>query len=62
MTGGLLVWMIFANPLPDLNVRTSNMTGFHGLSILFPVYILLCILLALDAILRPGPTARFLGE
>jgi hypothetical protein len=62
MTAGLLVWMLIANPLPNLGARSANMTGFHGLAILFPVYILFCILLALDAITRPGPTARFLGN
>lgn len=62
MTAGLLVWMVFANPLPNLGARSANMTGFHGLAVLFPVYILFCILLALDAITRPGPTARFLGN
>ncbi len=61
-TVGLLGWMIFANPLPDLGGYTFNLSGFFGLAILFPVYILTCILLALDAILRPGPTARFLGN
>lgn len=62
LTAGLLVWMVAANPLPDIGARMANMTGFHGLAILFPAYILFCILLALDAILRPGPTARFLGN
>lgn len=62
LTAGLLVWMVMANPLPDLNVRATNMPGFHVLAILFPAYILFCILLALDAIIRPGPSARFLGN
>jgi signal transduction histidine kinase len=61
-TVGLLGWMVLANPLPDLSGQTFNHTGFLGLAILFPVYILACILLALDAILRPGPTARLLGN
>jgi hypothetical protein len=62
MTAGLLVWMVMANPLPDLGARIADMTGFHSLAILFPAYILFCILLALDAIIRPGPSARFLGN
>jgi len=61
-TAGLLGWMLLANPLPDLGSRMGNLGGFHGLAFLFPVYILLCILLALDAILRPGPNARLLGN
>ncbi len=62
LTAGLLVWMIVANPLPNLGARIADMTGFHNLSILFPIYILGSILLSLDAIIRPGPTARFLGN
>ncbi|BCY17997.1 histidine kinase [Leptolinea sp. HRD-7] len=62
LTAGLLVWMVVANPLPNLGSRIADMTGFHNLSILFPIYILACILLSLDAIIRPGPTARFLGN
>ncbi len=62
LTAGLMVWMIIANPLPNLGARFANMTGFHYLSVLFPAYILGCILLSLDAIVRPGPTARFLGN
>jgi hypothetical protein len=62
MTAGLLVWMVMANPLPDLGARIADMVGFHYLAILFPAYILFCILLALDAIIRPGPSARFSGN
>jgi signal transduction histidine kinase len=61
-TAGLLGWMVLSNPLPDLGSRSIDISGFLGLAILFPAYILLCILLALDAILRPGPTARLLGN
>ncbi len=61
-TAGLLIWMILANPLPDLGGQAFDMTGFLNLAVLFPVYIIACILLALDAIIRPGPTSRFLGN
>lgn len=58
----LLAWMALANPLPDLDDQMGTFAGFYGLAIAFPVYILLCILLSLDAILRPGPTAHFMGN
>lgn len=61
-TAGLLFWMIIANPLPDLGGRAFDLSGFLVLAILFPIYIIACIILSLDAILRPGPTARFLGN
>ncbi|NLF49943.1 MAG: hypothetical protein GX577_02290 [Leptolinea sp.] len=61
-TAGLLIWMLLANPLPDLGGQTFNFSAFLALVISFPVYIIACIILSLDAILRPGPTARFLGN
>jgi hypothetical protein len=61
-TAGLLGWMLLANPLPNIGLRGAPTFGFYILAFLFPLYIILCILLALDAILRPGPTARFLGD
>jgi hypothetical protein len=61
-TAGLLGWMLLANPLPDIGIRGMPTSGFYILAVLFPIYILLCILLALNAILHPGPTARLLGD
>lgn len=61
-TVGLFVWMVLANPLPDLAGIPADLSSFTGLAIAFPLYILLCILLALDAILQPGPTARMMGQ
>lgn len=61
-TAGLLGWLLLDNPLPDIGMRGIPTFGFYVLAFLFPFYIILCILLALDAILRPGPTARFLGD
>ncbi|NMB53270.1 MAG: hypothetical protein GYA15_01095 [Leptolinea sp.] len=60
-TVGLLAWMTLADPLPDLGNRNGDLSGFSTLAILFPFYILLCILLALDAILRPGPSLHLQG-
>lgn len=61
-TAGLLGWMLLANPLPEIGIRGVPNSGFFILAILFPIYIILCILLALNAILHPGPTARILGD
>jgi signal transduction histidine kinase len=61
-TAGLLGWILLSNPLPDISLRGVPNPGFYSLAFLFPTYIILCILLALDAILRPGPTARLLGD
>lgn len=61
-TAGLLVWMVLANPLPDLIGEPGDLSHFTLLAIAFPAYILLCILLALDAILHPGPTPRLMGQ
>ncbi len=62
LTVGLLVWMVLANPLPDLSGIPGNLSNFTLLAIAFPGYILLCILLALDAIMLPGPTPRLMGQ
>jgi signal transduction histidine kinase len=63
----LLVW--FANPLPALGPlpRTSllgplSLGGVPLLILAYPIFILLCVGLALDALLRPGPTGRMLGD
>lgn len=61
-TAGLLGWMLLADPLPDLGSRSASISEFAGLAILFPIYIFLCVLLALNAILRPGPTSRLVGH
>ncbi|MEI8130852.1 MAG: hypothetical protein WCG34_00365 [Leptolinea sp.] len=61
-TASLLGWMLLANPLPDMGSRGVPTFEFSVLAILFPVYIMMCILLALDAILRPGPSARLMGD
>jgi hypothetical protein len=51
--------MLLANPLPDIGTRGIPTFGFYVLAFLFPVYIILCILLALDAILRRTNRALF---
>jgi len=61
--------LIFANPLPSvLQVAQLDLSGIPSISgiplliLSFPPYILLCILLALDALLRPAPSGRLMGD
>jgi signal transduction histidine kinase len=61
--------VLFANPLPTLGpgIRPSpraalEIAGLPLLAIVYPAYILICMSLALDALLRPGPTGRLLGD
>ncbi len=69
LTTGLVALLLFANPLPsftqvaqlDLSASPS-VGGLPLLIIAYPVYILLCISFSLDALLRPGPTARVMGS
>lgn len=66
---GLVVLVLFANPLPALGPLTTTnrfgsptIGGVPLLIVAYPVFIVLCLGLALDALLRPGPTARVLGD
>lgn len=61
--------LLFGNPLPTLalgaqfNFDTGpTLLGAPLLMIAYPVYILLCIILALDALLHPAPSHRLFGE
>ncbi len=65
MTGLLL----FANPLPSftqlVNLALKPVLSLAGVPLLilaYPVYILLCISLSLDALLQPGPSGRVMGD
>jgi signal transduction histidine kinase len=69
---GLLLMLglvIFANPLPSLGAgirpdasQPLAVAGLPLLGLAYPVYIFICMSLALDALLRPGPTGRLLGD
>ena len=62
LLAGLLV---FANPLPSLGAQPDAALPIAGVPLLvlvYPIYIVVCIGLALDALLRPGPTGRMLGD
>lgn len=60
---------VFANPLPsiiqmthlDLQAKPA-IFGIPVLLFLYPLFILACIGLSLEALLRPGPTVRLMGH
>jgi signal transduction histidine kinase len=69
LTLSLAGLILFANPLPSfsqaaqLNLSTTlTVGGIPLLILIYPVYIVLCISLSLDALLRPGPSSRIMGE
>ena len=67
----MFLLLLAGNPLPELDkpveARIDDYTAGVGLNVPllifgYPAYIMLCIGLALDALLRPGPVTRFLGD
>jgi len=69
LTMGLTALLVFANPLPSFaqaaSLRLSStpeMAGIPVLLLLYALDILLCITLSIDALRRPGPTARVMGN
>jgi len=61
--------LLFANPLPSygqaaqLNLSTTpSVGGVPWLILAYPLYILLCISLSLDALRHPGPSGRVMGD
>jgi len=65
----LTALLIFVNSLPsfhqitELNLSDAlSLAGFPVMMIIYPIYILACIGLSLDALLRPGPTLRVMGQ
>jgi signal transduction histidine kinase len=68
-TLGLAGLLVFTHPIPTFAQITAldlgGVPAVLGVPVIFlayPAYILLCILLALDALLRPGPSGRPLGS
>ncbi|MBU0702252.1 MAG: hypothetical protein KKC18_00100, partial [Chloroflexi bacterium] len=66
---GLVGLLIFANPLPSywqvaqLNLSaTPSVGGIPLLILVYPIYIVLCIGLSLDALRHPGPSDRVMGD
>ncbi len=68
-TAGMIALFIFASPLPsfgqlthfDLSAAPSLM-GVPLLILFYPLFMVACIALSLDALLRPGPTIRVMGQ
>ncbi len=65
----MLGMFLFANPLPSfgdlahLKLRASpSILGIPVLILMYPPFILGCIALSMDALLRPGPTIRMMGQ
>jgi signal transduction histidine kinase len=61
--------LITANPLPSFSrvlqlslAPTPSLIGWPVLVIAYPAYSLVCLMLALDALLRPGAPANVAGE
>jgi signal transduction histidine kinase len=69
LSSAMLVLFIFTNPLPSfleaalLNLNASpEVMGVPIILVFYPLYILACIGLSLDALLHPGPTVRMMGD
>ncbi len=65
---GMVCMLFIANPLPSIFqivqqnlVATPSLLGVPVLLLLYPPFILSCIGLSVDALLRPGPTMRMMG-
>ncbi len=66
----LLVLFVFFNPLGDLSLsgnideysRNANISNSSVLFLAYPIFILLCIGLSMDALARPAPARRRQGE
>ena len=66
---GLVGLLILANPLPSywqvVQLRlsaTPSVGGIPLLILIYPLYIVLCISLSLDALRRPGSSGRAMGD
>jgi signal transduction histidine kinase len=60
MAFGLGALFLLANPVPSL--WQASQPEFAGIILLYPVYSVLCIGLSLDALRRPGPSKRAMGD
>ena len=65
----IIILLIFANPLPSfLQIAQLNLTstpalgGIPVLVLIYPIYILLCIILSLDVLSHPAPSGRIMGD
>ena len=65
----LVGFLLFSNPLPSFSqlvsydlVATPSFGGIPLLILVYPVYTLLCIGLAIDVLRRPEPSGRLMGD
>jgi signal transduction histidine kinase len=65
----LIIFLLFFNPLPSFSQLstahlklTPSIGGIPLLVLAYPVYTLLCIGLSLDALRRPEPSGRLMGD
>ncbi len=64
LTIALSAWLLFAHPLPTA-AQIANLQLAPANFLLLPLYladIFLCVLLSLDALRRPAPSPRVMGE
>jgi signal transduction histidine kinase len=68
-TLGMGALLVFTRSIPTFAqisvLDLSDVPSLLGIPVIFlayPIFIILCILLALDALLRPGPSARPMGD
>ncbi len=66
---GVVGLIVFANPLPSFSqvaslelTETPKIAGVPILILAFPLYLVVCIGLSIDALLRPGPASRAMGS
>ncbi len=69
LAAALIGLLIFANPLPSYTqvarldmTATPTIGGIPVLLVAYPLYIVLCITLSLDALRRPEPSGRVMGN
>lgn len=65
----VVLLLVVANPVPTYvqvwnlkPLKTPNVAGMPLLFLVYSAYMVLCILLSLDALSRPGPTGRLMGD
>ncbi len=65
----IIILLIFANPLPSFVqitqlslTATPSLGGIPVLILIYPIYILLCIVLSVDVLRHPAPSGRIMGD
>jgi signal transduction histidine kinase len=65
----IIILLVFANPLPSFVqiiqlslTATPSLGGIPVLILIYPLYILLCIILSVDVLRHPAPSGRIMGD